>query len=227
MEKLTVTLSNRQVDALYYKKDDTVRPAVILLHDITGIVPVLKKVAELLVDEGYHVLLPDLYSHMGMPKYCVRQIFNDYARNNEVHNNESLNEVMEIIDHFKVFPEVDGDNLGLMGQCLTGGFVLHAAIRPEIKAPVVFHHSFGQKGSGFPEGCAALVKNTIQGHFVHVDFFTPKSRVKKLKEQLGDKLEDYWYYLPHGVPHFFFNNAQGKEALERMLHFLRKQLPVK
>jgi carboxymethylenebutenolidase len=224
LEKISFSLSNRQVDALYFRKDHTPGPAVILLHDIAGIVPVLKKTAELLVQQGYHVLLPDLYSHMGVAKYCVRQIFNEYARNNKVHNNESLNEILEIIDHFKSFPEVQSDNLGLMGQCLTGGFVLHAAIRPEIKAPVVFHHSFGQKGSGFPPGCAAMVQNTIQGHFVHIDPFTPKKRVKLLKEELGNKLQDYWYHLPHGIPHFFFNNEQGKQALERMMTFLREQL---
>jgi carboxymethylenebutenolidase len=224
LEKITFTLSNRQVNALYYKKDNRKRPAVILLHDISGIVPVLKKTAELLMEEGYHVLLPDLYSDMGVAKYCVRQIFNEYCRNNTASNNESLNEVLEIIDHFKSYPEVNGDNLGIMGQCLTGGFVLHAAIRPEIKAPVVFHHSFGQKGSGFPPGCAALVQHDIQGHYVHIDPFIPKKRVKLLKDELGGKLHDYWYWLPHGIPHFFFNNKQGKQALQRMITFLSEQL---
>jgi carboxymethylenebutenolidase len=69
-----------------------------------------------------------------------------------------------------------------------------------------------------------LIKNTIQGHYVHIDPFCPKTRVDKLKNQLGDQLEEYWYHLPHGIPHFFFKNDQGKKALQRMVTFMHQKL---
>lgn len=224
MQEIQLSINGREINAFYYKKDNKKRPGVIFLHDLTGIQEANHKACEILMEKGYQVLLPDLYSSMGKKKYCVRMFFNEYARNNSAMNNEPLNEVMEIIDDFKNFDEVDENQLGLIGQCLTGGFVLHAAIRPEIKAPVVFHHSLGLTGSGMPPSCAPLIQNKIQGHFVYLDAFCPQKKVKALENQIGDKLEKHYYTLPHGIPHLFFRNKQGRRAFDRMLYFMNKQL---
>lgn len=224
MEMKTLLVNGREINCYQYKKDNQKRPGILFLHDLMGLKPVNKKAAEILAEEGYNVLLPDLYSDMGQKKYCVRMIFDEVARNNGALGNEPLNEVMEILDHFKAFEDVDEDNIGMVGQCLTGGFVLHAAIRPEVKAPVVFHHSFGLKGTGFPKGCASLVKNKIQGHYVYVDPFVLPNKLKAFEKQMGDNLEKHMYMLPHGIPHLFFNNAQGKKAFKRMVGFFKEQL---
>ena len=223
-QQISFDISGRTVNAFLYKKDNKKRPGIIFLHDISGIVPAFKKTAELLMDSGFHVLLPDLYSDLGAAKYCVRMFFDELSRNNADHGNTPLNEVLEILDHFKGFDFVDEQKIGMEGQCLTGGFILHAAIRDEVKAPVVFHHSFGRKDSGFPKGCASLVQNTIQGHYVYMDPFVPAERLKKLEADLGDKFEKHMYVLPHGIPHLFFNTSQGKKAFKRMVDFMKKNL---
>ncbi len=224
MEIRKIQIAGRIIDCFYYKADNDKKPGIIFMHDLTGLNKTNHKTAQILSEEGYHVLLPDLYSEIGIRKYCVRQLFDELARNNSDTGNAPLNEVLEILDHFKAFPEVDQENIGMVGQCLTGGFILHAAIREEVKAPVVFHHSFGREGSGFPMRCAPLVKNKIQGHYVYLDAFCPPSRIKKLENELGDKLEKHMYVLPHGIPHLFFNNAQGKKAFNRMRDFFQTQL---
>lgn len=227
MQKVQLPLLNRTMDAYFYEASGTEkRPGILFLPDLTGIQKTTHTSAKILCEEGnFNVLIPDLYSGgINMPKYCTQFFFNNLARNNEANGNEPLTEFFEILDQFKAFDKVDKNNIGMVGQCLTGGFVLHAAIRPEVKAPVVFHHSFGRKGSGMPKSCSALVKNKIQGHFVYLDAFCPASRVKELKEELGDNLETHWYALPHGVPHLFFNNPQGKKAFERMSDFFKSQL---
>ncbi|MCB1158418.1 MAG: dienelactone hydrolase family protein, partial [Leptospiraceae bacterium] len=137
---------------------------------------------------------------------------------------KALEEIHQIIDAFQKFKDVDPNRLSLVGSCLTGGFVLHASLRPEIKAPVVFHHSFGLTGSGFPEECVGSVKHTIQGHFCHTDPLCPPEKVDRLEEQLGDKLERHDYDLPHMIPHLFRFNEEGKEAYERMLRFIKEKV---
>ena len=224
MEIRKIQIAERIIDCFYYPTGGDKKPGIIFMHDLTGLNKTNHKTAEILSEEGFHVLLPDLYSEIGLRKYCVRQLFDEMARNNSDTGNEPLNEILEILDHFKTFPEVDQNNIGMVGQCLTGGFILHAAIREEVKAPVVFHHSFGRKGSGFPSRCAPFVKNKIQGHYVYLDAFCPPSRIKKLEKELGDKLEKHMYVLPHGIPHLFFNNAQGKKAFNRMRDFFQTQL---
>ncbi|MCB0501559.1 MAG: dienelactone hydrolase family protein [Bacteroidetes bacterium] len=226
MQIITIHLNTRDIDAYFYPaaNGNDKAPGIIFLHDLTGLQEVNHKTAQIISEGGFNVLVPDLYSEMGIRKYCVRVFFDEMVRNNQPNGNEPLAEIMEIVDHFKAFDEVDGDNLGIVGQCLTGGFILHAAIRPEIKAPVVFHHSLGRKGSGIPSGCSALIQNKIQGHFVYLDPFCPAGRIKKLEEELGDKLEKYMYALPHGIPHLFFRNGQAKKAFERMMTFFQSQL---
>jgi len=224
MELIQAPISSRTINLEFYSAGEGERPAVIFLHDLIGIVPATRQTAKALAAIGVHVLLPDLFTGGKGAQYCVRTLFTAAIRNNEDTDNPHLEEIQEIINFVKTLPGINGHKLGIVGQCLTGGFVLHAAIRNDIKAPVVFHHSFGQRGSGIPSHCAVLVEQQIQGHFVNIDPFCPKGRVQKLKKQLGAKLEDHWYDLPHGVPHFFFNTDQGRQAFERMLNFIRLNL---
>lgn len=226
MQIRKLELNSRSIDAYFYPSADgnEKAPGIVFMHDLTGLQAVNHKTAKIISEGGFNVLVPDLYSEMGIRKYCVRVFFDEMARNNQPNGNEPLTEVLEIIDHFKAYEEVDENNLGIVGQCLTGGFVLHAAIRPEIKAPVVFHHSLGRKGSGIPKSCSSLIQNKMQGHFVYMDPFCPAGRIKKLEEELGDKLEKHMYVLPHGIPHLFFINDQAKKAFERMMTFFESQL---
>ncbi|MCO5230735.1 MAG: dienelactone hydrolase family protein [Chitinophagales bacterium] len=223
MQKISLPLSERTLTLEYYSGGEGQKPAVIFFHDIMGIVPALRKTAEALSKIGVHVFLPDLYTDGGA-KYCIRSLFSSVFRNNEPDNNPFLDEVHEIITAINQREDVESNNLGIVGQCLTGGFVLHAAIRDEVKAPIIFHHSFGWKGSGIPSSCSAQIEKQLQGHFCNIDPMCPDTRVKKLKEEIGLQLEDYWYNLPHGIPHFFFNTDQGRDAFERMLAFIKLNL---
>ncbi|HNE49914.1 MAG: dienelactone hydrolase family protein [Chitinophagales bacterium] len=227
MQTVQLPLLNRTLEAYWYKAaSESNRPAILFMPDLMGVKEVTHKSAEILSKEGdFHVLIPNLYSGgTSMQKYCVQFIMNELVRNNEPFGNAPLAEFFEILDQFKLFEGVDADNIGVVGQCLTGGFVLHAAIRPEVKAPVVFHHSFGWKGSGIPKNCSSLIDKKVQGHFSYVDPFCPVWRVKKLETELHGNLEAHWYALPHGIPHLFFNNEQGRSAFDKMGKFFETQL---
>lgn len=223
MSTIQLALSQRNIDVEFFSAGEGEHPSVIFFHDITGVVPVLRKTAEAISKIGVHVFLPNLYSD-GPAQYCVRSLMSKAFRYNENKNNPFLDEVHQIISSINELPQVEKNKLGVVGQCLTGGFVLHAALREDVKAPIVFHHSFGLKGSGIPKDCSALLNQQIQGHFCKVDLFCPNKRVERLKKEIGAKLEDYWYTLPHGIPHFFFNTQQGREAFERMLAFIKLNL---
>ncbi len=227
MQTVQLPLLNRTIDAFLYKASgEEKRPGILFLPDLTGVQKTTHKSAEILRNDGdYNVLIPDLYSGgSSIRNYCVQFLMSALVRNNEPNGNPPLAEFFEILDQFKEFGNVDENNIGVVGQCLTGGFVLHAAIRPEVKAPVVFHHSFGLKGSGIPKSCSSLIDNKVQGHFAYVDPMCPVWRVKQLEEELHGNLETHWYSLPHGIPHLFFNTQQGKKAFERMGKFFEEQL---
>lgn len=223
MSKQRMTLKDRSIDAHVFMGGSEKLPGVIFLHDLTGIQDSLLESAKIIANSGYHVIVPDLYSELGLPKYCLRILFDKMALTNE-EGVVGLEEVQQIIDAFKEFPEVQGDRMGFIGQCLTGGYVLHAALRDDIKAPVLFHHSIGISDSGFPEHCASQINKTVQGHFSNFDFICPPSRVNALKEQLGDHLEKHNYNLPHAIPHLFRLTNEGKKAFDKMIDFLDNNL---
>jgi carboxymethylenebutenolidase len=227
LRTIQLPLMNRTIDAfLYEAASEGKRPGILFLPDLTGIQKTTHKSAEILSAEGdYHVLIPNLYSGgTSLRKYCVQFLMNEMVRNNEPNGNPPLAEFFEILDQFKELENIDETNIGVVGQCLTGGFVLHAAIRPEVKAPVVFHHSFGLKGSGIPKDCSSKIQHKVQGHFSYVDPMCPVWRVKELEKELNGQLEPHWYALPHGIPHLFFNNEQGKKAFIHMADFFESQL---
>ena len=223
-EKITIPLAERTINAFYYSDGDEKKPGILFLPDLTGISDTIQESANLLSKEGYHVILPDLYSDMGTIRYCMQFLFNEAARENRSTDNPPLQEVHEMIDFVKGLPQVDSERIGMIGQCLTGGFALQMAIRPDVKAPVVFHHSLGLSGSGFADEDARRVCQTVQGHYVYIDPMCPPSKQKKLQQQLGDKLHHHMYsQLPHGIPHFFRRNEQGRRAWNTMLTFFRMQ----
>lgn len=218
------SLNNRQMDVHIFKNGDAKQPAVIFLPDLTGVAESQLETARLLTLEGFHVFVPELFSHEGAAKYCLRMFFNMAFVTNAA-DNPGVLEVYEVIDQIKKLPYVDGERIGVIGQCLTGGFALHCALRDDVKAPVVFHHSFGLTGSGMPEDSARAVCKSVQGHYVKIDPFCPKSRVDQLKEQMGDYLDvSYYDWLPHGIPHFFRLTDEGRRAYINMVRFLKMQL---
>jgi carboxymethylenebutenolidase len=219
-----ITLSNRTITAHIFRAAASEAPAVIFLPDLTGVGETQLETAALLAGEGFTVVVPDLFSEEGAARYCLRMFFDAAFLTNKAGNQGAV-EVFELIEHVKLMPGIDAGRIGLIGQCLTGGFALHAALRDDIKAPVVFHHSFGLTGSGMPELAGRAICKPVQGHFVQVDPMCPKSRVEQLRDQLGTYLEvNYYDWLPHGIPHFFRRTDEGRRAYINMVRFLKMQL---
>lgn len=212
------------MDVNIFKNGDAKQPAVVFLPDLTGVAETQLETARLLALEGFHVFVPDLFSHEGAARWCLRMFFNMAFVTNQA-DNPGVTEIYQVIDHIKTLPYVDGNRIGVIGQCLTGGFALHCALRDDVKAPVVFHHSFGLTGSGMPEDSARAICKNVQGHYVKIDPMCPKSRVDQLKEQLGGYLEtNYYDWLPHGIPHFFRRTDEGRRAYINMVRFLKMNL---
>jgi len=220
---ISFSLSNRTIDVHSFAATDKKLPGILFLPDLTGVQESQLETARLLTLEGFQVFVPELFTG-GAAQYCLRMFFNMAFVTNQADNPGAI-EIHEIIDQIKNLEYVDASRIGVIGQCLTGGFALHAALRDEVKAPVIFHHSFGITGSGMPEADARSICKKVQGHYVKIDPFCPKSRVDQLKEQMGDYLDvNYYDWLPHGIPHFFRRTDEGRRAYINMVRFLKMQL---
>src|SRR5512143_620337 len=88
-------------------------PGILLLMELPGVRSWLLADARDLAAEGYAVLVPDLYSEMGMLRFCIRQFFHQAGRiNANETQQEALREVFALLEHLKTLPAVDAERLG-------------------------------------------------------------------------------------------------------------------
>jgi carboxymethylenebutenolidase len=201
-------------------------PGILLLMELYGVRSWLLADSRDLATEGYAVLVPDLYSEMGALRFCLRQFFHQAGRTNANETRQAaLREVFAILEYLKTLPAVDAERLGALGQCLTGGFALHLARRPDVKAPVVYHHSLGVTGAGIDPADAAEIRQVIQGHFVQPDPFCPRARQARLRWLLGDRL-DYHLHpdVGHGLRSLFRNTVEGRATWQQTKAFFAAHL---
>lgn len=224
-EVINRCLNGRDIEIeIYRPKGKPVAAGILYLHEIYGVIAPYREDAQALADAGYLVYLPNLYSGDSGRKYCVRAIVNTVGRVNSA-DSPLYKEIAELIELQKQDPACNGQ-LGMIGMCLTGGYVIQAAMREGIEAPVIFHHSLGREGAGIPHNEEAELANVkrLQGHWSRVDPFCPKQRRQRLKTLLGDRLDDHVYNIPHGFRSLARKTKASALAWQRTLAFFEQHL---
>lgn len=222
-ETCALAVGRRTIDVEYYRPAGRGPwPGVLILHELFGLTSSVRADARHLAREGYLVMAPNLYTG-GMRRYCMKFFFSKAALANAA-DAEPVQETHALLDHLKAHPDCNG-RLGMIGMCMTGGFVLQMARRDDLDAPVVYHHTFGVNGSGLSDADAAQIGQLVQGHFAAVDRMCPSRKVEALARQLGDRLEVNVYDgVGHGLRSQFRHTPQSEEAWQRTLAFFKEQL---
>ena len=223
MEIKTITLPTRQIEVEVYAPAQTSEklPAILLLHELFGILDVYREDAQDLADRGYLVYVPNLFSG-GAVKYCIRAMVSKAGRINAA-DSEVNQEIHVLLDALKADPRSNG-RLGMLGQCLTGGYVIQMAKREDMLAPVVYHHSLGIQGAGVPNNESLDEVRILQGHWATVDPFCPATKRNKLIQQLGDRVEAYTYNMPHGFRSVSRGLPEAKVVWQRTIDFFEREL---
>jgi carboxymethylenebutenolidase len=222
-ETCALAVGRRTIDVEYYRPPGRGPwPGVLILHELFGLTSSVRADARHLAREGYLVMAPNLYTG-GMRRYCMKFFFSRDALANTA-DAEPVQEIHELLDRLKGHRDCNG-RLGMIGMCMTGGFVLQMARRDDLDAPVVYHHAFGINGSGLSDQDAAQIGQLVQGHFAAVDRMCPAKKVEALARQLGDRLEVNVYDgVGHGLRSQFRHTPQSDEAWQRTLAFFKEQL---
>ena len=222
MEKIQVSAQGREIDVeVYAPAGGEPAPGILLLHELFGLLDCYREDAQDLADRGYLVYLPDLFTG-GASKYCIRAMVSEAARKNRSTNGPNL-EVHDLLDALKA-DERCNDRLGMIGMCLTGGFVLHMAKRDDMQAPVIYHHSLGLQGSGVPKEESLAEIKVLQGHWAKRDPFCPAKRRNRLINELGDRVEAHVYNMPHGFRSVSRSMKDSALVWDRTLDFFERQL---
>lgn len=196
-----------------YRKGDG--PGVILLHELPGLTRQTVELADFLVANGFHVVLPLLCgsplqpTSLGLlksPGICIRKEFNCLAAGKSSPVTHTLRELCA-----KIHRERGSRGVGAIGMCFTGGFVLSMMLEPALLAPVV-----AQPSLPFFSGCALDVESpvlkqiaerddnmSILGLRFEKDRFSPRERMDRLQEHFSGVTAD-------GKPRFRRIEVPGK-----------------
>lgn len=185
-------------------------PAVIVIHEIPGLHPLVVAYAEKVVAAGFTVFLPSLFGQPGKPistgygiteillNICVRREFN-------VWNSGRSSPIVDWLRALarKAHAECGGKGVGALGMCFTGGFALAMMTEPSVVAPVLSQPSMpmGRKNRDQID-CSAAEFACAKKRFVeedlsmiglafHGDGFVPAERMDMLERELGDRFESH------------------------------------
>lgn len=221
MEQIKVSVETRKINVEVYAPEREHAPGVLLLHELYGVRDWYRDDAEDLRRRGYLVYVPDLFTG-GALRYCIRSMVLSEGRENREDSGVNR-EIHALLDALKADPRCDG-KLGMLGACLSGGFVIQMARRSDMIAPVVYHHSLGLDDAGVPASEALDEVTRLQGHWASRDIFCPRQRRERLQERLGAKLERYEYNMRHGFRSISRDHPASAVVWARTLRFFDEHL---
>ena len=188
-------------------------PAVIVIHEMPGLHPLVIRFADRVAEAGMTVFCPVLFGVPGRPAthpgsvltmlggMCVRREFNAWAGGKWSPIVDWLRALAR-----KAHAECGGKGVGAVGMCFTGGFALAMVTEPAVVAPVLSQPSLPlPMGPGKASREAAIDASpaevacarrrhaeeglTVLGLRFRGDPFVGDGRFDTLKRELGDAFE--------------------------------------
>lgn len=175
-------------------------PGVVLVHDLMGLSPDIRRITRRVADAGFVTIAPDLFSGAG-PVKCVRTIIREVL----AQEGPGIEAVMAARDALIERDDCTG-SIGVVGFCLGGGFAL--AVSPKgFDAAAPFYPSVLPFYDRLTEGACPIVAS-----FGSRDPVNPGNgpRLAKTLKRKG---------IPHdvkvypGVGHSFANEMPGQPVL--------------
>lgn len=117
-------------------------PAVVLMHELPGMIPECVDLARKIAEAGFTVYLPLLFGEPDVPfsiprtlgfvgQLCISQEFYCFAKKQSSPITQWLRALCR-----EAHTECKGPGVGVIGMCLTGGFVLSLMADESVLAPV-------------------------------------------------------------------------------------------
>lgn len=214
-------------------------PAVIMYMDAFGIRPALFEMAQHLADEGFVVLLPDMYYRKGPyePINAKQAMEDPEVRKTigplflSINNAMAADDSVAFVAYLDTRNDVRGDKIGVVGYCMGAGFAIATAARFADRTPaaVSFHGSFlANDEPTSPHLLAPQLKAELYIGAAEGDHTYPpevEARFRKALDDAGVKYRHENYGVPHGwtMPDFPIYNAEAAARAHREMSALFKR----
>ncbi len=180
-------------------------PAVIVLHEAVGLNADIRRIGRRFVDEGYAVLAPDLFSGGPRP-LCIARTVTDAFRNG---GRRTAARIGGLRDWLAGRPDVDGDRIGVVGFCMSGGSALAAGVA----------HRFAVSGVNY--GQVPEDRSAVEGTCPVVASFGAEDRrllphAERLERWLTELGVDHDVRVYPGAGHGFVNRSVPAFVADRV-----------
>jgi carboxymethylenebutenolidase len=176
-------------------------PGLVLAQEIFGINQTMRQVADYYAEEGYVVLVPDIFwrqepnVELGYTPADWQRAFGFYQGFNEA---KGMEDIQSAITTLRARPELTGGKVGVLGFCLGGKLAYLAATRTDADVSV------GYYGVGIEAALdeAAKIKRPLVLHVAELDQFCPPEARAKIVQALQGHPQVKLFVYP-GVDHAF------------------------
>lgn len=228
-EYIQIGAENGQAFSAYLAKPKNGSgPGVILLQEIFGINAYMRSMADRFAEEGYVVVVPDLFWRM-KPGVVLGYSDEDFAAaldyNERLSIDLAVSDIQSTAKALRALPEHAG-KIGALGYCLGGKMAMLAASRTDVDCAVSYY------GVGLDAYLHEVpsIRCPMVFHFAGDDAFCPPQTREKIQAALGANPVIEQYIYP-GCDHAFatperehFDKPAAMMAYSRTLSMLRKVL---
>ena len=200
--------------------DERAAPGVILLTDIIGIRDAAHTFAQRLADQGYVVLMPNVFYRSARPPLWTFKF--DFSDERTVKRFSELmgplqpeaieRDASAYVDFLAAQPGVKEGPMGIAGYCATGGVALRmAAARPDRLAAVASFHGGGlcTDAPKSPHLVLPRVKARLYFAHAHQDRSMPQAAIDRLVEALAAWGGEYDSEVYEGAGHGWTQTDAG------------------
>lgn len=174
-------------------------PAVIVIHEIWGVVDHIRDVSRRLASEGYVALAVDLFGGR-----TVSKLEEGRRLREELSEEKIMGDLEAGFDYLQSLKYVHPKRIGSVGFCMGGGLsLLLACHNKDLAAAVVF---YGRNPS--PIDLVKNIKCPILGNYAGADMAISESDINLLKETLTKYGKVFDIKVYSGAPHAFFNDTR-------------------
>ena len=200
-------------------------PGLVLAQEIFGVNSTMREVADYYAEEGYVVLVPDIFwrqepnVELGYTEADWQRAFGFFQGFDEA---KGMEDIQTAITTLRATPEVTG-KVGVLGFCLGGKLAYLAACRTDADVSVGYY-GVGIDGA---LGEADKVKSPLVLHSAELDKFCPPEARDKIVQTLKGRPNIALYVYP-GMDHAFarlggehYDKASALMAHERTIGALK------
>ncbi len=206
-------------------------PALLMIYEVFGMTPEMRRIARELAAEGYAVLVPDLFARGTVKALCVAATL----RTTLTGKGAALGDLESARRWLVAQPVVDADRIGTLGFCMGGGFALLLADTGLYKVSAPFYGqttlpleracpvvaSFGGRDKGMPSAYPDRLAENLEALGVPHDVKVyPDAGHSFMTRSEGTKGK----VLSRLPIHAEYHEASAADGMARMLAFFREHL---